>query len=502
MQENSGLTAFGCRSGKVWAVALSCTLVCAQPGIVPAQALADESPSSAESSVSTVSYNKGDVLPVSSSNLVFEVTDEQAHEVSVGSSAVDEMGEYIPGSGLKDGLYPENHTVEIPEFVTADGDSDTKWYVKSIADGAFQTTYNENYEPQYVSKVVVNANLKTVGRSAFVGDSTPLEVIWNGTADEVNCDVFQYGMFDTVEFPEGCIVTNLEPPARATTNYNGGNVIYPFSSWNTVLEMYGGTNLFVKNPNVDFSQPTRRWRAPKNIYFWPGSKTQSNFEQITNEPTTGDNSTGRTMAIFSADGYSFTAPESADKTSEYSYKQNVKVNLQDGQLFAGAPEFSIECTGDSEGKYNYEMLEGVDYSTVYFDAEGNQLKEKPTSAGDYSVQFVGNNRSSWGSTDKIKFSIVPSISGAVVASDEDGAAYLYDGKAHAPAIKVTLGNYTLQEGVSYKVSYVGEDGELKSELPTLPGSYTALVVSEQPSTGGVLGQVKFSIKGHQLEGGA
>ena len=494
MQENSGLAAFGCRSGKVWAVALSCTLVCAQPGIVPAQAFADEPSSSAKSSVSTVSYSNGDVLPVSSSNLVFEVTDAQAHEVSVGRSD----GSFA--SGLKDQVFPEDHSVVIPEFVVADDGTDTKWYVKSIVANALSGMVQDG-ETVYVSKITVNADLKTIGEKAFSGQKTPLEVVWNGTVDTANTNLFTNTVFDTVEFPEGCLVTYTDKKTtRATNGYDNGNVVYPFSSYNSVFELYGSANLFVKNPNVDFLQPQKQAYKPNNVYFWPNSLTQSNFEK--KEGSSVSFGTGRTMAIFSADGYSFTAPESAEKTGEYSYKQNVKVNLQDGQLFAGAPEFSIECTGDSEGKYNYEMLEGVDYNTVYFDAEGNQLEEKPTSAGDYSVQFVGNNRSSWGSTGKIKFSIAPSISGSIVASDEDGAVYPYDGKAHAPAIKVTLGGYTLQEGVSYSVSYVGEDGELKSELPTLPGNYTALVVSKQPSTGGVLGQVKFSINGHQLEKGA
>ncbi len=498
MQENSGLAAFGCRGGKVWAVALSCTLVCAQPGIVPTQALADESPSSAESSAPVVSYNKGDVLPVSSSNLVFEVTDEQAHEVSVGRSD----GSFA--SGLKNQVFPEDHSVEIPEFVVADDDPNTKWYIKSIVNDAFGGMI-QNGEAVYVSKITVNANLRTIGEKAFSGQNTPLEVVWNGTVETANTNLFTSTVFDTVEFPEGCLVTYTDKKTtRATNGYSNGNVVYPFSSYENVFELYGSANLFVKNPNVDFLQPQKKQYAPNNVYFWPGSVTQSNFEK--KEGAATSYGTGRTMAILSADGYSFTAPESADKTSEYSYKQNVKVNLQDGQLFTGAPEFEtepiLECTGDSDGKYSYPMLEGIDYNAVYFDAEGNQLNEKPTSAGDYSVQFVGNERASWGSTEKIKFSIVPSISGSVVTSDEDGAAYPYDGKAHAPAIKVTLGNYTLQEGVSYSVSYVGEDGELKSELPTKPGTYTALVISEQPSTGGVLGQVKFSIKAHQLQGGA
>lgn len=208
------------------------------------------------------------------------------------------------------------------------------------------------------------------------------------------------------------------------------------------------------------------------------------------------------MAIFSKDGYSFEAPKSADETATYSHAQNVKLNFEDGHVFTSAPEFNLECMGDSDEKYGYSMEEGVDYNAVYFDAEGNKLDKKPTAAGNYSVQFTGNSRSSWGTTDRISFTIDSSIAGAIVSSDEDGAAFSYDGKAHAPAITVTLGNHVLQEGVSYRVSYVGADGELKSEQPTLPGDYTALVISEQPSTGGVLGQVKFSIKEHQLQGGA
>ena len=207
------------------------------------------------------------------------------------------------------------------------------------------------------------------------------------------------------------------------------------------------------------------------------------------------------MAIFSKDGYSFEAPKSADEKATYSHAQNVKLNFEDGQVFTGAPEFNLECMGDSDGNYGYSMEEGVDYTTIYFDAEGNKLDKKPTSAGNYSVQFVGNDRSSWGATDRVNFTIDSSIAGAIVSSDEGGAAYSYDGKAHAPAITVTLGGYVLQEGISYSVSYVGADGELKPEKPTLPGDYTALVISEQPSTGGVLGQVKFSIKEHQLQGG-
>ncbi len=170
-------------------------------------------------------------------------------------------------------------------------------------------------------------------------------------------------------------------------------------------------------------------------------------------------------------------------------------------MFATSPNFNLQCTGDSEGKYGYDLVEGEDYTVRYFDSEDNELAEKPAVTGDYYVQFVGNNRASWGSTDKIKFTIQPSIIGAVVTSDEDGAAYYYDGEAHSPAIKVALGSSTLQEGVSYSVSYMGEDGELRDDAPTAPGVYTAIVKAKQPSTGGMLGQVKFSIKAHQLQGG-
>jgi hypothetical protein len=498
MQENSGLAAFGYRSGKVWAVALSCTLVCAQPGILPGQAFADPSSPAQPFEASAESYVVGQELNVADSALAYYVTDVDNHKVSVGNNTQDTPG--IKNGYLSSDYWPKEHCIEIPKTVT--DDAGTVWTVSSIKDVAFRSNTQG-----YISKFVINADLDYVGNAAFgesSNDGAEFESItWNGSVKEIDGSAFDPSVIDTVEFPEGSLVTfsgitkTMAPRVDTISN-----LVFPFSSYVDVYSIYDGSNLSIKSPyakfNTTFIKKQNRISTAGIVYFWPNSNTEADFSATGYQKA----SEGRSMAIISKDGYSFTAPKSENETGTYSHAQNVKVDLEDGQLFTGAPDFSLKCTGDSEGKYGYDMTEGVDYNAVYFDADGNELKEKPTSAGDYSVQFVGNERSSWGSTDKIKFSIGLSISGAVVASDEDGAAYLYDGKVHAPAIKVTLGNYTLQEGVSYKVSYIGEDGVSSSELPTLPGTYTALVVSEQPSTGGVLGQVKFSIKGYQLEGGA
>ena len=482
MQENSGLAAFGFSGGKVWAVALSCTLVCAQPGIMPGQAFADSDDSSQPLETLAESYEVGQQLNVSNTSLAYYVKDVAGKKVSIGNGK-----NY---SGVKDykntGSWPEDHSIVVPKTVV--DDAGQEWTVSEISAGSLRAFVKAGY----FEKCVIDADLDYVGSNAF--RSNKLESItWNGSVKEIDSNAFATAPFDTLVFPEGSLVTNSFD--ALTSNFAAfSNAVYPFSSFSEVISIEGA-NQFVKSPWVK-SFNTNTGYLAKSVTFWPNSDTEAAFAKIASTSCEG-----RTMAIFSKDGYSFAASKSADETGTYSHVQNVK-GLEDGQLFAGAPDFSLRCTGDSDGKYGYDMTEGVDYNVAYFDVAGNELKEKPTSAGDYFVQFVGNERSSWGSTDKIKFSIVPSISGAVVASDEDGAAYLYDGKVHAPAIKVTLGNYTLQEGVSYQVFYIGEDGVSSSELPTLPGTYTALVVSEQPSTGGVLGQVKFSIKGHQLEGGA
>ena len=488
MQEDNGLAAFGFNGGKIWAVALSCTLVCAQPGLVPGQAFADSGDQSQPLEISAESYEVNQILDVSNTSLQYYVTDVDNKKVSIGNGK-----NY---SGIKNyksaDSYPTDHSIEIPKTVI--DDHGQEWTVSQITSGSLR------YGTQcggYISKYVINADLDYVGQNAF--RSTMLEsVIWNGKVKEIDSNAFATAPLKTIEFPEGSLVTNSQQFLTSTTvTYE--NVVFPFSSYNEIIP-FQGANQFVDSPWVESFKVTDMASSSgylsKSVTFWPDSDTEAAFDKAA---ITG--CTGRAMAIFSQDGYSFTASKSADETGTYSHAKNVELGLDDGQLFAGAPDFSLKCAGDSKGNYGYDMVEGVDYNVVYFDAAGNELKEKPTTAGDYSVQFVGNGRASWGSTEKIKFSIIPSISGAEVTSDEDGAAYLYDGKAHAPAIKVTLGNYTLQEGVSYKVTYIGEDGVSSSELPTLPGTYTALVVSEQPSTGGVLGQVKFSITGHQLENG-
>ena len=69
--ESSRREAFGFPHRRAWAIALSCTLVCAQPGILPGQAFADPSSPAQPFEASAESYVVGQELNVADSALAY-----------------------------------------------------------------------------------------------------------------------------------------------------------------------------------------------------------------------------------------------------------------------------------------------------------------------------------------------------------------------------------------------------------------------------------------------
>ena len=502
--ESSRREAFGVPHRRAWAIALSCSLVCAQSGIVPDQAFADPAETQTSALLVTndsASYTKGDKLTVNDTSIVYYVYDAENHKAAIGNGSriwgTKNTTTGWPAGNTSPG-WPSGGNVTIPKTVT--DTNGVEWTVSRIENMAFQSSRYHS-----ITDITVDADLEYIGSKAFAGfGDTKLTEIksikWNGSVQKIHPYAFYCTTIDTLEYPEGSLV---EDASTSSTNVIStfskiSNVVYPTSSYNAVNEIYPDANLILKNPYISFS--TVKVFSAKNVYFWSDSAAESNFIKSSAACETSLGA-GRTMAVLSSDGYTFSAPKSATESGNFTAAKNVEISVKDGDHFVGSPSFTLTCTGNSDGSYGWEMAEGTDYVAKYFDASGNELDKKPTTPGNYSVQFVGNEKASWGSSEKISYVIDASIAGAVVTSNDDGKVYSYDAKTHAPSIKVTLNGAELIQGESYKIVYVGEDSSVSEDAPKAAGSYTAMVVSKQPSTGGLLGEVKFSISARQLQGG-
>ncbi len=506
--DSSKWEAFGFAHGRVWAVALTCSLACAQPGFSGNAAFADEASDAAPVSSQSVSQEAthvvGEVVKAVDSNLVYSVTNAETHEVQVGAS---DAGRSNSGSGIPADAWPEDHTVVVPETVH-DGDG-TEWKVTKIANSALAAaTLRDETSEKYLTSIVVKGHLQLVDQFAFAGDNIHgVNVVFEQEkpVDEIYANAFNFNNIDAVEFPEGSLVRS-DNDATYSSLF-ASEVGIPFSSYNE-FSFYGkdgGCKVYLRSPYATIDNGTMAGNGRGNalIYFWPDSATQKSWESI-NDNFYGHPFTGYefAMAVLSADGYT---PDAAVPEGTEAYgnaRCNVDFGVQNGSVFPLAPDFEITCKGDSEGKHGWTLHEGTDFTATYYDADGNKLDQKPNAKGTYYVEFAGNGKVSYGSSERFQYTIDPTLSGAVVSHGDADTEFDYDGQPHAPEITVTPAGSNKAISNGYVISYVGDNGYSSSEAPTAAGNYIAYVMTEASVGGGALGQVAFSIKPYKLEGGA
>lgn len=490
--------AFGVPAGRVWAVALTCSLACTQPGLVDGVAYADEAlDNGVVAGAAQSEYENGDIVSVEGSNLVYQVIDKDKRTVSVGVKPGKPLSAY-GDTTFSDGVWPADHKIIIePTIKDANG---TEWTVSKIEACAFRV--RSSNPDNYINDFTINANLESIEEKAFnAANLYEISVKFNGKVGEIKGSALS-GLKNTfVQFPEGSLVDSSK---NFITVQSGVEVVYPLSSYNSVNLQYG-EKILVKSPYATLTSYTTLLNGKGGTAFlWPDSNMAKSYAENYEKAKAGTKPVkvfASAMAIFS-DSYTPDAAKPSADTETYSHVNNVKYDVHDGSVFAVAPNFTIDCTGDSGGNYGWTLQEGTDFTAVYYDADGNKLNEKPTATGSYAVEFVGNNKTSWGQSQRFSYTINPNLTGAVVSHGDADTEFYYDGEAHAPEIDVTINGSKLAYGDNYSISYVGDNGYTGAEAPTQAGNYVAYVTSKTPSTGGTLGQVAFSIKAHQLEGGA
>ena len=141
-------------------------------------------------------------------------------------------------------------------------------------------------------------------------------------------------------------------------------------------------------------------------------------------------------------------------------KLDVVINWQDGQYDSNTT-YSYVYSGKAQAPYAYATGEGeFDFTTVNVTVEGN------VNAGDYLAKaIVGDNFNIVdGATQRYTVSklgidagkIVWDFIGAGASGDADNGWYwVYDGKEHSPAAKITLDFITLELLVTGKTSEIG-----------------------------------------------
>ena len=459
---------------------------------VPYAGLAFAQDSTQEAVVASVgSYEVGQQIEVEGSNLYYKVLDVENGLVGIGTG---DSAESSYGNGFINCSFPEDHNLVVPASVT---DSNGKtWKVSAILPAAFRAKSNTDY----VSNVVIEAQLDSIGAFAFAGFQNQtrfdgLQLSEAASVKEIDLSAFSVTIADEIIIPEG---TNL---VRTNSGAAGGPqgaavklYAYPLSYNGKIYCAASNISLVVKSPYATFSSGKNNSysnvaRATSTFYYvWPDSIALKSMLDDSKIPFTGTPRVApRVMATLSSTYEpAAVAPEGTEK---YVSSCNVEVTgIVDGGTYVDLPAATISCTDNS---YGWTLTEGTDFTASYYDADGVKLDGAPSVPGTYSVEYVGNEKTAWGTTQRFSFTIDPDISAAEIAADQ--TMFTYNGEGQAPELQVTLNGKSLVQGTNYNVTYIGVDNQYSgSDKPSDAGRYAAVVSAKSPSEG-LLKQVEFSI---------
>ena len=440
----------------------------------------------------------GDQVVVEGSQFYFKAisTSDNNMAVSIGinpAATPDPNTHMYSGSGLLASdagspLWPQDHAVVIPKEVT---DIDGRvWQVTRIEDGAFGGGSSKGYVNHV--EIADGTHLEYIGSGAFGGlsqsilvDDFCISIGKDVEIDSLYQSSFTYIVCNGFAYPEGSELAVDQNPTGYSTDVaaghafvNGPELVYPTSFNGSIYQFsYNLGRLVVKSPYSQFcvAQGTKNNKGKVNV--WPTSLDQTTklenapdvfvwadsvaSQSLSSAAYPSDKYSLRHMAVlednFTIDG--ITKP--TDVAEPYGAQaSNVKLNNADENVINGTTEIPDGMLSVMNGdEVEWTLAEGTDYTVNYYGTEDatTPLASAPDTAGIYWVEFVGNEKTAWGTTPRYKLALSQSKT-VIGDSDVDLAipegGFVYDGAAKEPNVTVTHEGVSLTAGIDYEVAYV------------------------------------------------